>query len=114
MSPPEFEVYCADELRQCGWNARVTTQSGDQGVDIIAEKNGVRVVLQCKLYTGAVGNKSVQEVVAARAHERAHYGVVVSNSRYTKAAEQLAATNEIKLIHYRDLMNLENLLKKGF
>lgn len=31
-------------------------------------------------------------------------------NRYTSAAEQLAATNGVLLLHYRDLQNLESLL----
>jgi restriction system protein len=93
MKPAEFEAFCAEELRRAGWDARVTLQSRDQGVDVVAEKNRVRIVLQCKLYARPVGNKSVQEAAAARAHEQAHYGIVVTNNRYTSAAEQLAATN---------------------
>lgn len=57
-----------------------------------------------------MGNKSVQEVVAARGHEQADYGVVVTNTRYTPAAEQLASSNEVLLLHYSDLRNLRNLL----
>jgi HJR/Mrr/RecB family endonuclease len=110
MTPAEFEGYCAEELRQAGWNARVTLQSRDQGVDVVAEKNGVRIVVQCKLYSGPVGNKAVQEAAAGRAHEKADYGAVVTNNRYTSAAEQLAATNSVLLIHYRDLRNIEALL----
>lgn len=110
MKPAEFEAYCADELRRAGWDARVTMQSRDQGVDVIAEKNQMRVVLQCKLYASPVGNKAVQEAAAGKAHEHAHYGIVVSNNRYTSAAEQLAATNGVLLLHYRDLQDLENIL----
>lgn len=112
MTPPEFENFCAEELRQAGWNARVTMQSRDQGVDVVAEKDDMRVVVQCKLYTRPVGNKSVQEAAAARAHEQAHYGIVVTNNRYTPAAEQLAFTNGILLLHYSDLRNLHILLVK--
>ena len=110
MSPAEFETFCAEELRRVGWSARVTMQSRDQGVDVVAEKGSVRVVLQCKLYARPVGNKSVQEIAAARVHEQANYGVVVTNNRYTPAAEQLASTNGILLLHYRDLHNLDSLL----
>lgn len=111
MTPAEFEIFCAEELRRAGWAAQVTAQSRDQGVDVVAEKAGVRVVLQCKLYSRPVGNKSVQEVVAARAHEQATHGVVVTNTGYTPAAEQLAATNRVLLLHYRDLPALETLLR---
>jgi restriction system protein len=112
MKPAEFEAFCAEELRRAGWDARVTMQSRDQGVDVVAEKNHVRVVIQCKLYARPVGNKSVQEAAAGKAHEPADYGIVVTNNRYTLAAEQLAATNGVLLLHYRDLQNLEGILSQ--
>jgi restriction system protein len=97
-------------LKVAGWDAQVTIASRDQGVDVIAEKAGKRVVLQCKLYSGPVGNGAVQEIAAGRAHERADYAAVVTNSRYTAPAEQLASTNGILLLHYRDLSKLDELL----
>jgi restriction system protein len=111
MSPADFEVFCAEALRRAGWNACVTGQSGDQGADVVAEKAGTRIVLQCKLYARPVGNKSVQEAAAARAHEQANYGIVVTNNGFTPAAEQLAATNHILLLHYLDLGNLDRILR---
>ena len=113
MTPVEFEAFCAEQLRQSGWDAHVTRQSRDQGVDVIAEKNGLRIVLQCKLYSAPVGNKAVQEAVAARAFEQAHYCAVVSNSSYTSAAEQLASTNKVLLLHYSDLKQIETLLREA-
>jgi restriction system protein len=110
MTPAQYEVFCADQLRQAGWTARVTMHSRDQGVDVIAEKNRRRIVLQCKLYARPVGNKSVQEVAAARAHEDADFAIVVSNNRFTLAAEQLAATNGVLLLHHRDLHAIDTLL----
>ena len=44
--------------------------------------------------------------------ERADFGIVVSNNRYTDSAEQLAATNRILLLHYRDLQNLDEILRR--
>jgi len=114
MSPAEFEAFCAEALRGAGWDARVTMQSRDQGVDVVAEKDGCRVVLQCKLYARPVGNKAVQETAAGRAYEQADYGAVVTNHKYTLAAEQLAATNGVLLLHYRDLPDLENLLANAW
>jgi len=112
FSAAEFEVYCAQILREHGWDASVTKRSRDQGVDVVASRDGIRVVIQCKLYTGPVGNKAVQEVSAGRAHERAHFGVVVSNSRYTSSAESLAKTNRVLLLHHRDLPNLQGIIER--
>jgi restriction system protein len=104
MSPIEFEAFCADQLCRAGWDAHVTKQSHDQGVDVVAEKDGVRVVLQCKLLSSRpVGNAAVQEALAARSYEQAAYGVVVSNQKFTRDAEQLASTTKILLIHYTEL-----------
>ena len=112
FTPAEFELFCAQVLRENGWDARVTKGSRDQGVDVIAAKGGLRVVIQCKLYTGPVGNKAVQEVSAGRAYENAHFGVVVSNNRYTASAVALAKTNRILLLHHRDLSRLHGILEQ--
>lgn len=110
FTPSEFETFCAETLREHGWDARVTQQSRDQGVDVVASKAGRRVVFQCKFYSSPVGNKAVQEAAAGRAHEQADFGIVVSNNRYTAAAEELANTNRVLLLHYRDLPNLDAIL----
>jgi restriction system protein len=96
-------MFCANQLRQSGWDAQLTKGSGDKGVDVIATKNGVRVILQCKLYSKPVGNKAVQEAAAGKLHEGAHYAAVVSNSSYTPAAEQLAHTTGVMLLHHSGL-----------
>ncbi|MDR3414271.1 MAG: restriction endonuclease, partial [Formivibrio sp.] len=83
LTPTDYEQYCAQQLRAAGWAADTTKTSGDQGTDIIAQKGELRLVIQCKLYNHPVGNKAVQEIAAARAHEQADYAVVVSNYRYT-------------------------------
>jgi HJR/Mrr/RecB family endonuclease len=44
LSPTDFEIFCAEQLKRSGWDARVTLQSRDQGVDVIGEKAGVRIV----------------------------------------------------------------------
>jgi restriction system protein len=101
----EYEVYCAEALRRAGWDARLTAVTGDQGTDIIAERDGKRVVVQCKFYSSPVGNKAVQEAAAARLHERADQAIVVSNAAYTKSARQLAGTTGVILLHHDDLVN---------
>jgi hypothetical protein len=49
MTPVEYERHCAAILEDAGWTCALTAASGDQGVDILAEKDGLRVALQCKL-----------------------------------------------------------------
>jgi restriction system protein len=108
MSAADFERFCADELSRVGWQARVIGASGDQGVDVVAEKNGRRIVLQCKKYSSPVGNKAVQEAFAGMHYHSANAAYVVSNGAYTKAALQLASTTGVRLMHYSELHDLEN------
>lgn len=106
MSPIEYEHYCADILKDNGWITRVTQASGDQGVDVIASKNGKTLALQCKMYASAVGNKAVQEVFSAKEHIGADYAAVVTNNTYTKSAIELANTTGVFLLHHDDLKDL--------
>ena len=101
--PSDFEHHCADELTRLGWAVRVTGGSGDQGVDIIAIRNGRMAVFQCKLYSSPVGNKSVQEAHAGRSFYRADCAAVISNANFTLGARALANKVDIKLLHHDDL-----------
>ncbi|CAM5775061.1 hypothetical protein LMIY3S_04834 [Labrys miyagiensis] len=113
IMPEDYEHLCADLLRKAGWEADVTGQSGDQGVDILARQGEVVVALQCKLYFGnPVGNKAVQEAHAAAGYSDADYAVVVSNRDFTKAAEQLARKLGVLLLHHSELADLAEILER--
>ncbi len=103
LNPIEFEHYCADILRNSGWDARVTHASGDQGIDVIANLGNVKAVLQCKKYSQPVGNAAVQEIIAGKQFEQADIAAVVSNNSYTQSAKQLANAAGVYLLHYAEL-----------
>ncbi len=103
LDPLEFERRCAEAMQLSGWTSRTTKRTGDQGVDVLAEKQGKRVVLQCKLYSNTVGNKAVQEVIAAKAFVNADFAAVVSNTSYTRHAKELAERTGVSLLHYSEL-----------
>ena len=47
-------------------NVEVTQGSGDQGVDILAQKDDVKYAIQCKRHKNPLGNTPVQEVNAGK------------------------------------------------
>ena len=102
----DFEQWVADSLEKFGWNAQTTTGGGDQGIDVIARKNGRSVALQCKLYSQAVGNKAVQEAFAGAAHYQTDASAVLTNASYTSSAENLAASTGVKLLTHHDIPQL--------
>ncbi len=109
--PYDYEAGVAKELESLGWTARATSGSGDQGVDVIATKQGIKLVIQCKLYSQPVGNSAVQEIHAAKGFERADIAAVVTNTSFTKSAKQLATALNVHLLHHDQLGEFaENLL----
>ena len=106
MSPLEFEQFCAAMMCRRGWTTDLTPGSGDQGADIIARRGGDTMVVQCKLYTGPVGNKAVQEAHTAMVHLGANRAAVVCSTEYTPQAQQLAATTGTELLHYTQLAEI--------
>ena len=96
----DFEYWCADYLLRNGFReARVTKASGDYGADIVAvDRDGNRWVVQCKRYTRPVGNSAVQEVLGAKNHYGANKALVMTNSRITKQARELAWENAVAII----------------
>ena len=81
MEGHEFEYFCADLLEKRGFEeVEVTKGSGDYGVDILAEKDGVTYAIQCKRYDGPVGVKAVQEAYAGRDYYDRMVGAVLNHS----------------------------------
>ena len=107
LSPVDYEGLVAVRLIENGWDTRTTKGVGDQGIDVIAIRDSVKLVIQCKLYTSPVGNSAVQEIIAGRAFEDADYAAVVSNIGYTKSARQLAALANVLLLHHDELDNID-------
>ena len=98
MDGHKFEYFCADLLRKNGFSdVSVTPGSGDQGVDILAEKEGIKYAIQCKNYTSKLSNTPVQEVNAGKTFYRCHVGVVMTNSTFTPGAKELAKATGVLL-----------------
>lgn len=109
MNGWDFERYCADCLLKKGFTkAEVTSGSGDHGVDIIAEQNGIRFGIQCKLYQGQIPNKAVQEAYTGASFYDCDIAVIMSNSELTKQAQEEAQKLRVKFWNVIDYIPAEN------
>ena len=98
MEGHEFEYFCADLLRDNGFTeVEVTRGSGDYGVDILAEKDGITYAVQCKCHTDPIGIRAVQEVYAGRDYYDRMVGVVMTNQYFTSSAVHAAEKLKILL-----------------
>ena len=98
MEGHEFEYFCADLLRRKGFiEVEVTKGSGDYGIDILAEKDGVTYAVQCKCYTAPIGVKAIQEAYAGRDYYDRMVGAVMTNQYFTAPAVEAAKKLKILL-----------------
>ena len=94
----EYEQQCADDLWNMGFtDVEVTKSSGDQGIDVIAWKDGLKYGFQCKHYTGSVPNKAVQEAHAGADFYGCNVAVVMTNATFTESAKELAHKIGVRL-----------------
>ena len=98
-----FENWVAEALVAFGWQSEITAASGDQGIDVVASKNGKRLGLQCKLHSAAVGNKAIQEAHAGKVYYRLDAAAVVTNANFTSSARDLATATGVWLLSHHDI-----------
>lgn len=98
MEGRDFERFCADLLRRRGFlEVEVTKGSGDYGIDILAEKDGVTYAIQCKCYGSPVGVSAIQEAYAGRDYYDRMVGAVMTNQYFTSPAVDAAKKLKILL-----------------
>ena len=112
MEGLDFEYYCADLLRSRGFiEVEVTRSSGDYGIDILAEKEGVTYAIQCKRYNAPVGVKAIQEAYAGRDYYDRMVGCVLTNQYFTQPA--VDAAQKLKILLW-DRDYLEEMIDEGY
>ncbi|MCR4740878.1 MAG: restriction endonuclease [Lachnospiraceae bacterium] len=98
LSGQEFESFTARLLQLIGFtNVRTTKASGDHGIDVIAEANGLTIGIQCKRYAKSVGNSAVQEAFSGAGFYGCDRALVITNSYFTPQAIEEAERLGVKL-----------------
>lgn len=98
LKPAEFEYYIASLFSKLGYNTQVVGGSHDGGIDVIAEKDGIKHYIQCKKYFNAhqvsVGN--VRDFYGSIVDKLANgKGYFITTNKFTLEAEQFASDKPI-------------------
>jgi hypothetical protein len=108
LSPEEFERHVAATYAALGYSVSVTRRVGDQGIDVLAERGGERLGIQCKRTTEPASNGAIQEVYAGKAHYHCTAAAVISLGGFTRPAQALAKSTAVELVdgaQYADLFH---------
>ena len=98
MDGIEFENLIDAKFQKMGYTTKLTKATKDYGVDLIAVKNKKSIAIQIKRYNRNVGVKAIQEVIAAKAFYKTDTAMVLTNSYFTKPAQNLAKETNVILI----------------
>lgn len=119
IDPFDFEKFVANLFSSIGYRAHATKASGDYGCDVVAEKDSIRLAIQCKHREdpgATVDQKAVREIHAAKdvSEYRADKAFVVTNGKFTPAAKKLAYDLRVGLWDCEDLLKKLNDIKNTF
>ncbi len=106
MKGLDFEVFVGQLLEQHGYKTQNIKGSGDFGVDVIAEKRGVKFAVQVKRYQSKVSRTAISDAVAGKFHWDCEKAWVVTNSYFTSDAKILAKSTNCKLTDRDDLKKM--------
>ena len=100
VTPTKFEYKVADYYEKLGYDPLVTRQSGEDGVDIIARKNGEAIAVQAKRYqlSNKVSTRAVENTHMAMKRVRADRAAVVTSSSFTNSAVERAEELGVNLV----------------
>ncbi|MCP5171499.1 MAG: restriction endonuclease [Pseudomonadales bacterium] len=106
----EFEYFVAHILECMGYKARVSTKSGDGGVDVIAHKDELGfeppiIKVQCKKSITSNGEPEVNQLLGALGD--GEYGLFVNLGSYSRPARLLERNKaKLRLIDGDELVDL--------
>ena len=107
LSPGEFEKLVANIFKANGHQAQVLGGSSDHGVDIVVLSNEKeKWIVQCKRYSGSVGEPVVRDLYGAMSHEGAQRAYLVTTGSFTTQAQVWAVGKPIVLYDGPALVNL--------
>lgn len=109
MTGKEFENFCSSILNKNGfYNVETTKDSGDHGIDILAEKDDITYAIQCKCYSSNIGNAAVQQAHTGKSLYHKDIAVVLTNQYFTQQAQEEANALGVKLWDRNKLKELIN------
>ena len=96
LSPDKFEDWVGARLRERGYSVKTMGMGGDHGVDLLAEKPGDLVAVQCKRFRArSVGEPILRDLLGAMQHFGATTGLIATTGQLTQAAARWAADKPI-------------------
>lgn len=107
MPPETFEELIAVLFRAYGYQAKVSGGNSDHGVDVIVHPSeNEKWIVQCKRYSGSVGEPLVRDLFGTMLHEEAARAYLMTTGSFTRQAGDWALGKPIVLYDGEALVKL--------
>ncbi len=95
----ELEKFSAQVFSKMGYKTRLTSTTGDHGVDVmLINPKGQVEVVQCKQWNKPVGEPQLRDLFGAMQHEKAVRGWLIAPRGFSETAQKWAKGKAIELI----------------
>jgi restriction system protein len=107
MPPEKFEALIAVLFKAYGHRVEVVGGNSDHGVDVaVMTDQGEKWVVQCKRYSGSVGEPVVRDLYGTMLHEEAQRAFLITTGSFTQQAHEWAEGKPIVLYDGEGLVRL--------
>lgn len=113
MDSRSFEHLVERLYDELGYETQLTKSQKDKGRDVIAKNTKLgkmeHLLVECKRYNNPVGVEIARALLGVVSDEKVNKGVIVTTSRFTRGAKELARNNpRLELIKGSELILLLN------
>jgi hypothetical protein len=109
----ELEEEIANLYRRIGYTVSTTRATGDKGVDLILEKDGRGIIVQCKGYEKPAGVGVARDLYGTLMDIGSGNAVLVCPAGFTKGVSEFVRGKPIKLIDAGELVIMAESLEQG-
>jgi len=98
LTPDQFERLIKELFEVHGYQTELSGGNGDHGVDVIVHNDeGEKWIVQCKRYSGSVGEPVVRDLYGTMLHEEAQRAYLITTGSFTAQAKAWAEEKPIVL-----------------
>ena len=102
-----FERAVAALYRSLGFDAVVSKEGGDGGVDILLKKDDDDIVVQCKAHSKAVTPTVARDLYGTMVGNNYSKGIIVSKNGFTKGVYEFVKGKNIELVDLDMLLRIQ-------
>ncbi|MDC3286644.1 restriction endonuclease [Alphaproteobacteria bacterium] len=93
-------------LQELGWDTKLTSTTGDAGIDVICKKGGQIVLVQCKGHASPLGVSAIRDAAGVKMANGPDYMIVVAPNGFTKGSIEFAAQSGVGLLGVNELIDV--------